>query len=187
MAWSVTTAPAEEPVTLAEALIHLKADSSPEDSAIEGWIQAAREYVEETCEIAIMPQVWTVQCKAFPAGGGAIELPGGRVSEVTSITYLDGAGEEREMTSSGCEVDLISRPPMVSPIYGRGWPAGRRVRVVYQVGYATAGEVPERIKSAIKLIVGDLHKNRSKSVTGTIVVQNDTVGRLLRGFTRVLP
>lgn len=84
----VTTPPAAEPITLAEARLQLKADDSvtTDDTLISALIQAAREHVEKVCERALMPQTWRVSFDTFPAG--AIEVPGGKVRTAT-LRYLD--------------------------------------------------------------------------------------------------
>ena len=42
MSWSVTTPPTDEPVTLDEAKLHLRADDTTDDTLITALIQAAR-------------------------------------------------------------------------------------------------------------------------------------------------
>ncbi|MCY1249378.1 hypothetical protein D9M72_629060 [compost metagenome] len=49
------------------------------------------------------------------------------------------------------------------------------------------GPVPAPLRAAILLLVGDLYANREARITGTIHVENPTVGRLMFPYRRVLP
>lgn len=91
MTWSVTTPPADEPVTLDEAKLHLRVDDAASDTLVEALIQAAREHVEAVCERALMPQVWTERQDSFPA---VLALRGGMVSAVSSVKYVDADGSQ---------------------------------------------------------------------------------------------
>ena len=60
------TAPASEPVTLAEAKVQCRVDTSDDDAYITSLIVAARTYVEDILDISIMGQTWEARYDAFP-------------------------------------------------------------------------------------------------------------------------
>ena len=60
------TAPALEPVTLAEAKAHLRVDISDDDDLITAIIKAAREYCEEYLDRTLVHTQWTMRMDAFP-------------------------------------------------------------------------------------------------------------------------
>lgn len=188
MSWSVTTPPVGEPVTLAEAKLHLRADSdTAEDTLITALIQSAREHVEAVTERALMPQTWTERQDSFPA---VLALRGGAVSAVASVKYVDADGVQQTLDPAAYLTDLTTEPATVRPAYGTQWPLTRQqpgaVVVQYSVGYADADSVPAALKAAILLIVGDLYANREASIDAKMV-ENRAVTRLLFPYKRVLP
>lgn len=210
MAWSVTTPPATEPVALADAKLHLRVDTTADDTLIASLIQAAREHVERVCQRALMPQVWTERRTTFPgtpdlqnipgAPFGFLRVPnlvqqtillvGGKVRVVDSVTYVDDTGASQTLDPAAYITDLTTEPAQVVPAYGTSWPATREqpgaVAVQYQVGYADANSVPAALKAAILLILADLYANREAAVGGPIV-ENPAVSRLLDPYKRFLP
>jgi uncharacterized phiE125 gp8 family phage protein len=204
MTWSVTTPPTGEPITLAEAKTHLRvdADAAAEDALISGLITAARQHVEDVCERAVLLQSWTLRLDAFPRvclgdvraserGDDRIFLPGGLVSEVTSVKYTDSDGIEQTLGTGAYIANLPSDPARISPAYGIDWPTARKQResvtVVYKVGYADAASVPAALKAAMLLIVGDLYANREASVAGQPLTDNRALARLLLPYKRIEP
>ena len=55
----LTTAPAVEPISLAEAKAHLRLDASDEDALLTALITAARMFVERTLGVALITQSWS--------------------------------------------------------------------------------------------------------------------------------
>jgi uncharacterized phiE125 gp8 family phage protein len=187
MSWSVTTPPADEPVTLDEAKLHLRVDSDADDTLITALIQAAREHVEAVTERALMAQTWTERQDGFPA---VLALRGGVVSAVASVKYVDADGVQQTLDPSAYLTDLTTEPATVRPVYGTEWPTTREqpgaVAVQYSVGYADAASVPAALKAAILLLVGDLYANREAKIDAKLV-ENRAVSRLLFPYKRVLP
>ena len=84
MPLTLTTPPATEPITLAEANLHLKVDTTDDDSLITRLIAAARARAEWHTGRAFITQTWTLHLDAWPACG-IIELPLPPLQSVTSI------------------------------------------------------------------------------------------------------
>jgi uncharacterized phiE125 gp8 family phage protein len=162
------TAPAVEPVTLAEAKAHLYVTHSDDDALIGAYIAAAREDAEHRLQRALVNQTWELALDAFQ---DVIELTMAPLSSVTSIKYTDSAGVEQTLSTAAYSVDTAAEPGAVVPAYGLAWPATRdqrnAVRVRYVSGYgADATLVPASIKAWIKLRVGALYENRESAVSG---------------------
>ena len=156
------TAPAAEPVSLAEMRVHLgitQADDTTRDSIITGRIISARQWCENYTSIAFITQTWTAYADKFPCrqqtGGYRIRLrlP---LQSVTSVKYLDQSGVQQTLDPALYFVDTVTGCLM--PAYGQGWPSVRvqanSVQVEYVSGYGIASAVPESIKDAIRFIVG---------------------------------
>lgn len=164
MAPKLTTPPAAEPVTLAEAIAHLRADTGVEDALITRLITAARMECELRLNRTLVTSGWTLTLDGFPT---ALELPMPTLIAVGSIKYIDTDGVEQTLPSTEYTVDTAHEPGYVVPAFLKSWPDTRdhinTVTVVYTAGYGTAADVPAPIKQWILLAVGDMYDKRSRS------------------------
>lgn len=154
-----TTTPAAEPVSLAEAKLHLRVDAGDEDSMIGDLIVTARMTAEERLRRALMSSGWALTLDAFP---GKIELPMPPLVTVASIAYVDSAGASQQLPSAAYFVDPTSEPGRVVPL--NAWPAvaprPSAITISYTAGWATAADVPRPIKQWMLLAVGEMYANR---------------------------
>lgn len=182
----VVTPPATEPVTLAEAKAHLRVTYGLEDALITSLIAAARAYIENWCDRALITQVWKATRDAFCP---EIRLTGGVVTAIQSVKYIDADGVEQTLDSSAYVADLDSVPARIWPAVGSSWPTTAAqpgaVRIQYAVGYADAAAVPAPIKAALLLVLGDLFENRQGQQAETLV-ENAAVSSLLWPYRRIV-
>jgi uncharacterized phiE125 gp8 family phage protein len=185
-----TGTPASEPITLAEARVHLRLDGNDEDALVAAWIVAARQQVEAITGRALMVQDWELRLPCFPAGGGCIELPYPPLVEVVSLTTVAADGTETALDPAAYQVDApagpTAQPARVYPRASGYWPStagGVRgaVRVAYQAGYASASQVPQPLRAALLLAVGDLYANREASGSARLQ-DNPTFKRLVQPY-----
>lgn len=166
-----TTDATVEPLTATEARAHIRASDPSEDATvIEPLIKAARMYVENTINRALISQTWKLYLTQFPQ---VIELRRCPVISVTGITYVDSAGATQTLATSVYEVHTADEPGIVCLKYNQSWPDIRGdkngIVVTFTAGYGTAASsVPETIKHAMKLLVGHWYSNREAVITGTI-------------------
>lgn len=174
MNFSLVTAPAAEPISTAEAKTHLRVDSSDDDTYIGTLVTAARRWVENTYGLALVTQTWDGSITAFPRGD-VIAIPKYPVASVTSVTYHDDdLSTSTAFSSSNYQVDVATRPPRIVLKNGVNWPAdtlrlSSGVVVRFDAGYGDAADVPEDIKHAVKLLVGQMYAHREPEVTNTTV------------------
>lgn len=189
MGLTLVTAPASEPLTTAEAKSHLRVDSSDDDTLIDAFVKSARQYVEEDLGRALITQTWDYTIDAFPSDGSAIHLPRPPLQSVTSISYVDTAGATQTVSSGDYIVNTGKRKGEVTLAYGAAWPATRTqasaVTIRFVAGYGAASAVPESIRTALRLVVGDLYSNREASIVGTIHTDNPAVNALLGPYRLV--
>lgn len=150
-----------EPITLAEAKLHLRVDDTAEDALITALISAARETCEDRIEGTIPVTGWRLTLDSFP---DAIKLPRGPVSSAESVEYIDESGVEQTLSSLDYLVDTASTPGYVVPAYGKAWPETRdqinAVVVEYTAGSATT---PHALKAWMLLAIGEMFANREAS------------------------
>ena len=172
MALTIVTPPAVEPVTLAEAKLHLRVDLDDDDAYITGLIIAARDYAETVTNRALVTQTWDLVLDGFPSENH-IDVPMPRLQSVTHVKYYDTAGTDYTFAAASYIVDTDTEPGRVVLSYGESWPSttlqpANGVKVRFVAGYGLAVAVPEEIKVAIKLILANMYENREPVVVGTI-------------------
>ena len=199
-ATTVTTAPAVEPITLAEAKDYAKVEVSTDDQLINSLITSARLYVENFTRRALNTQTITMRIDwGFP---NVIELlPDLQSVTAASFTYVDSDGVTTQVPTATYTVDTASDPGRIYRAFNQTWPTVRLQRqsisVVFIVGYGASGEtpeaartaVPEPIRTAIKMMVNHTYENRNPHVVtigGTIVNVPKTVDTLLLPYVMLL-
>lgn len=157
-----TTEPAAEPITLAEAKLHLRVDHADEDAYITGLITSARLMCEQRTGKTLISSGWTAYGDEFT---DPLELPNPTVTAVASISYVDVNGTTQTLDASTYRVDMISAPARIKPV--TEWPETddrmNAVTVVYTAGYANANAVPAPLKQWMLLAIGDMYENRTAS------------------------
>jgi uncharacterized phiE125 gp8 family phage protein len=176
---SLSSAPAIEPVTLAECKAFSRIDIPDDDSVITGFITSARAYVEAMTRRQLINATWVLYLDKFPA---TIELPYPPASSVTNIKYYDTAGTLQTLSASEYQTDFTTDPGRIMPAYSCVWPQIRdqtfkAVQVTYVAGYgATAALVPQAIRQAIMEKVDTMYWHRSQILVGTSVSRVPEVG-----------
>jgi uncharacterized phiE125 gp8 family phage protein len=153
--------PTEEPLSLAEAKIHLKVDGSDEDLTLPGLIKQAREYCEGYQNKRYITQTLEAYLDNFPCGN--IEFREcSPVQSITSITYTDKDGKDTIFDSANYSLDNVAFVNEVYLNYGKNWPSitlkpinGVKIRFI--AGYGNAASVPETVKHAMILHMKVLH------------------------------
>lgn len=163
MAYTVT-APSFEPVSLALAKEWLKVSGSDEDSSITAIISAAREYVESHTGQFWAERTVTEYFDCWP-DCNTIRLTVAPASAISSVQYIaDGTSSYATFASGNYTKDTISDPPRIVLIDGASWPdlepILNAVKVTYTAGLATAGDVPESVKTSIRLLIAFWYENR---------------------------
>lgn len=164
MPLTLITAPAIEPVTLAEAKAHCRVDSNADDAMITALIVAARESCEHKVGRPLITQTWERTLEYFP--GGAILLGKFKPLSVVSVKYLDDAGAATTLDPAAYTLDADTEPGYLLPAYGTTWPSARAaassVRVRFTAGYGpAASDVPTAVKQWILLAVGTIYEQRA--------------------------
>ncbi len=163
MALKLITAASTLAVSLDEAKLHLKLETSVEDALITSDILSAAEAAEQITGRAIMPQTYELTLDAFP---DALELTRVPVASVTSLKYFDATGTEQTLSNTLYTLDSADDAGFayVVPVYAGSWPSTRdqinAVALRYVAGYADAASVPESIKAWIKLMIGAMYESR---------------------------
>ena len=171
------TGPAVEPLTVAEAKLHLRVDISDDDAYIGTLITAAREWVENYLDRTLITTQLILRAAEFPTE--ELELPrppmvaSGTATAVV-ITYTLADTTTATLSTALYRVDRTSTPGNVAPIINGTWPSdviedANAVAVTYWAGYGpTSASVPATIRHACLMLIGHWYERRSAVLTGTI-------------------
>ena len=139
MTLKLISGPAAEPVTLVEAKAHLRIETSDDNTLIDSLIKAARAHIDGAdgwLGRALMYQTYdlSVDNLCIP-----IRLPLPPLVSVTSVKYLDTAGDEQTLAASLYRVvDRGSWPSFIEPDANAVWPATLGVSAAVTVRFICA-------------------------------------------------
>lgn len=164
-----TTLPATEPISLAEAKLHLCVTEADEDSLINKLISAARMSCEYALRRTLITSGWTLKLDSFEN----MTLPMPNLIGVTSISYYDQDNVLQVINPADYRVDGIGGFGELTPV--ETWPGSYKrkdaVTIVYTAGYGAAVDVPAPIQQWLLLAVGDLYLYRERSNERPAVAQ----------------
>ena len=178
MAIVCTTPATAQSVSTADAKLHMHVDAATEDTLIATYIAAAENFILQRRSIQAISATWKLYLDEFP-DSGVIELPIVPVSSITSIAYVDTAGDTQALAASKYLLDTTGydhSPCRVTPAYGESFPATREqinaVTITFVAGYgAASANVPGDLRAAILLYVADRYANREATISGTIIAE----------------
>lgn len=184
----LVTAPATPVLSTTEAKAHLRVTSSSEDGYIDSLVKAATRLAENFTGERFISQTWRLSLDGLPGAGGAqepwwegvregalselvraranwIDLQLAPVATITGMVTYDASDAPSTFDSGSYFLDSDSRPSRLVLKDGVSWPTSLRSRkaieVTFVVGYgATAADVPEDVRQAIRIIVAGLYENR---------------------------
>jgi len=163
----IVTPPTGEVVSLAEIKDHMRVTTTLDDDLIGILLSTATESVERVLNRSLLTQTRELYFDKFPR---EIVLFAPPVQLVTHIKYYDRDNILQTIPLDTCDVDLISRKPRIKPLPNYFWPTTKErynaVVVRYVAGWATAGEVRQEIRQAIRLTVATWYENRESMIVG---------------------
>lgn len=153
------TAPAAEPLTLAEAKAFLRVEHADDDALIAALIAGARGHVEARTRRGLITQSWRMVRDAWPPDG-RIAAPLAPLRQVTAARVYDLGGVARAVDTQAfiVEPETIALVPWAITQPGR-IAAGIEIDVTIGYGVAAA-DVPEPLRQAIRLLLAHWYENR---------------------------
>ena len=161
----LSTPPSLTPVSVAEAKVHLRIDSSftDDDTYIGTLIDVATFAAENYTNLAILEQTFNLDIDAFP---DYFNLLKGqlRVLTVNSITYKDENNASQTLAASNYVGDGTIKPARIYYTTDATIPSTfeipNAVVVNFTMGCTAASQVPAPIKQAILLMIGTYYETR---------------------------
>jgi uncharacterized phiE125 gp8 family phage protein len=182
--------PREQPITTAEAVLHLRldvgAENGPEKPLIERLIAAATRALEEHASISVMEQDWRMTLRHWPPlPGDGLELPMSPFKELLRIR-VNG----QEMAIADYYVLPEERSARLFPVsgyWGAPWGYRRRpdgVIIEFRAGHASRAEVPETLRQAMLMAIGTWYENRESLQQFTLTPMIEIGWRDLLNYQR---
>ena len=180
-AYSVSTAPTTEPISLDLAKRHLRIDGDDQNTEIQAWIRTARQQVERDTEYALLTQTVDVSLDEFPCGLEPLVLNITPIQSITYVKYYDASGTLQTLASTNYVLDSASVPPRLGLAVNGLWPQSLRIfqpgSIRLVAGYTSATLVPDPLLHAMKLLIGCYSRDREPTP-----VERSTYDRLLDGY-----
>lgn len=158
------TAPAAEPISLAEAKAQARVDHADDDTLIGALIDAAVDMVDGDGHLgrAMITQTWA---QWAPTAPGVIRLRMGPFQSLTSIQYFDENGTLQSADVADFEVRKFGDLSDVYPKDGKAWPTADAradaIKVTYVAGFGdAASDVPAGIRHALLMLVAHWYDTR---------------------------
>lgn len=171
--FSLHTAAAETPVSLAEAKLHLNMLDAETyaDTLITSLIKAATEVSQAYTWSQFVSATYNAYCSYLPEYFTIWKNP---VSSITHIKYYDADNVQQTLATTKYEVykenGITKIKILDAPVVYNRMDA---IEIRMVCGYGAASAVPDAAKAAIKLTVGHLFEHREDVVIGTIVAKLD--------------
>lgn len=166
------TAPAIEPLSLAETKAFLRVEHSDDDAVIAALIAGSRIHVESRTRRALITQSWCLAADGWPLDGRLQVLPA-PLRALTAARVFDFEGVAHDVDVQAFVLDkgasLLAFAPWALPAPGR---VAAGIELDVTVGYGDAAvDVPEALRQAIRLLVAHWYDNRGLIAVGQQVAE----------------
>jgi uncharacterized phiE125 gp8 family phage protein len=161
------TAPAVEPLSLAEAKAFLRVETSDDDGVITPLIAAARIHTEAQTRRALITQNWRLSFDCWPEEGRLTVVPAPLQALAASRVY-DTSNVAHAVDTAAFVLDkgasALIFAPWALPAPGR---VAAGIELDVTVGYGDAAtDVPEPLRQTIRLLVAHWYENRGLVTNG---------------------
>lgn len=200
----VVTAPAYEPVSLAQAKLWCRIDSdiTDQDDVVTQLIQTMREYAENLTGRAFIQRDLQLVTNCYTTlyfdgvSRVGLSLPYPPLVAVSSITYIDTDGATQTLDTADYNVHTWHEPGFVVEDWDATWPSYRRepdaIRVSYTAGYALGAgsppgadeyraNLPSALKTWMQARIATLYECREQltfGASGFVIPHNFSDGLL---------
>ena len=163
MTAALITAPALEPVTLADAKAHLRLDTDDDNQLLTAAIVAARVHVEALTRRLLIEQSWRVYLDQWPRKR-IVRLTPAPLISVDVVTVYDAEGDPTVVSEDDYEVDTVAVPGRLvlsgtAPVVvGK---AVNGIEIDVTAGYGPSSvDVPAPLRQAIMMLVAHWYEHR---------------------------
>jgi len=170
MSLVLTSPPAQEPVSLADAKAHLRVDAGDDDALITRLITAARSELERGLGRALISQSYTYYLDAWP-GGFAVTLPVAPVQTIDQARIYALDDSFAILPPASYLLDGLGSPPRLIRRGTLPWPVplrpGNGIAIDFTCGHgAQPADVPAALRVALLILVAHWYEHRQLTEPG---------------------
>ena len=188
MSLVLTSGPATEPVSVADAKAHLRIDGTAEDVLIGSLLLTSRLHIESALGLALLNQTWMLVLDRWPPGA-SLDIPIAPLQAVTAVRVRGASGVATLVPSTSYLIDIVSKPPRLvwnqapQPYPGA---AANGIEIDLTVGFgASAASVPAPLKHAILMLTAHWYEHRDPVEIGSSAMRiPDAVTDLIQPFRK---
>lgn len=174
------------PVSLADALFHLRIDAGTEDNYVTDLVKSVQDELEPPNGWLGRALTTTAYKLLLPWFANRIRLAGAPIQSVEAVKYRDSAGTLQTVSTDVYRLTDEDIPSIVLQP-GYNWPTDvldspDSVTIEYTAGYGTDADVPLAIKQYIKLMMEHRYNVRSSVIVGTIATPTPYVQNMLESW-----
>ena len=171
---SGTIQPESNAVILAEAIDHLFVVDPEAFPDVQRKLTEAITDAEGECGCPFVSRQFTYVLDEFPRWRAdnpdidvTIRLPMPPCVSIESVKYIDTNGVQQTLATTEYHKAIRGKPARIVPANGKQWPdtlpgKPESVEIAFTAGFGDRTQVPDDIKAAIKLILGDRWRNRGE-------------------------
>lgn len=177
MITKIVTSAALTPVTAAEIETYSIITAGQDTALLTRLIEAATAAVEDYLCRKLITQTWKMFLDRWPQDG-IIKVFFGDLQSVTHVKYTDVDESTETFSTDYYLVDANSVPGRILLGYGDSWPsdtlsARYPIEIQFVTGYGAATtNVPQDIRHAIMLMVGEMYDNRTPEAKISTAVES---------------
>jgi len=160
--YKLNTAPINAPVSLADVKEFLRVYHTEQDDLIQTMLNTAIGFVEKQSYRRLITQTWDVVCDYWPEVKEVLKY--GKLQAINSITYIDEDETSQTVSTGDYRVEGVGTDTGRIVFHSDGdfdYPSLFEVEPItieFDCGYGDdADDVPEELKTAIKLKVQELY------------------------------
>jgi uncharacterized phiE125 gp8 family phage protein len=183
------TAPASEPVSLAEVKNHLAIIGTADDDLLTRLISSAVasfDGAEGRLGRCMISQEWRLDISGSFAPGIVLPMP--PVISVDAVAYVDSAGATQTLDPADYFAAGLGSTHAATVFPTTRWPSARSASVSFTAGFGDADAVPADIKDGILAVIGARYAWRESEIMASGSLSSnpqftDTIDRWrIRGF-----
>jgi uncharacterized phiE125 gp8 family phage protein len=153
------TGPALEPLSLAEAKLHLRVSGPDEDALIQTLIRSARETIERETGLILIDQGWRLILDGWPPSS-VIRVPLRPLKTLDAVRILNA-----DAVPSALAVTLFDVAPVACAIRLKSRPADplrplSGIELDVTIGHGLPADIPAALIQAIQMMVAFWFENR---------------------------
>jgi len=173
MSLVLTSGPALEPVSLAEAKAHLRLETNDDDTLLQSLITTSRLHIEAALGLALVTQSWSWMFDRWPRGERVV-LPLRPVQAITQIRVWRQDGTSQVLPTDSFILDGQGNPARLLPVgpaalVEPGQP-GNGIEIAFTAGFGSAAaDVPATIRHALLLLITHWYEHREPVEIGASV------------------